>query len=265
KDGIAGKDGTNGLDGKDGIAGRDGANGLDGKDGTAGRDGANGFNGNDGLNGKNGINGIAGKDGINGIDGTNGLNGRDGAPGINGKDGRSYLPAKLAALLQKVIFVTSQTYSGNLGGISGANQICQTVANSPYSIAPSASYKALLADDVQEITAALHESNTLYVDTFLQPLTTSARLKNGIEKLAAPNGGHLMNEYGAIQIGVEHKTWTGSDAMYRSNKNCENWSTESESALGDASSHIDLLDLVERSYFSFDYCSVKKSLLCIEQ
>ncbi len=93
--GVDGKDGAPGINGKDGIDGKDGAPGINGKDGVDGKDGAAGINGKDGVDGKDGAAGINGKDGVDGKDGAAGINGKDGvdgkdgAPGINGKDGEN--------------------------------------------------------------------------------------------------------------------------------------------------------------------------------
>lgn len=55
----------------------------------------------------------------------------------------------------KVIFVTSQTYTGNLGGLAGADAICQALADGVNAIVPEGEYVALLStSDFEVINAA---------------------------------------------------------------------------------------------------------------
>ncbi|MCG7560369.1 DUF1554 domain-containing protein, partial [Pseudoalteromonas sp. McH1-42] len=46
--------------------------------------------------------------------------------------------------VKNVMFVTSTEHNGNLGGVSGANSICNTLANSADSKVPAGTYRALL-------------------------------------------------------------------------------------------------------------------------
>ncbi len=47
---------------------------------------------------------------------------------------------------EKTVFVTSATFSGNLGGLTGADDKCQAEADGPASIVPSGTYLAWLSD-----------------------------------------------------------------------------------------------------------------------
>ncbi len=47
---------------------------------------------------------------------------------------------------ENTIFVTSATFDGNLGGLTGADEKCQAEANGPASIVPSGTYLAWLSD-----------------------------------------------------------------------------------------------------------------------
>ncbi len=49
-----------------------------------------------------------------------------------------------SAYAQKTVFVTSATFNGNLGGLTGADENCQTEADGPVSIVPSGTYLAWL-------------------------------------------------------------------------------------------------------------------------
>jgi hypothetical protein len=45
---------------------------------------------------------------------------------------------------EKTVFVTSATFKGNLGGLTGADDKCQAEADGPASIVPSGTYMAWL-------------------------------------------------------------------------------------------------------------------------
>ena len=47
---------------------------------------------------------------------------------------------------EKTVFVTSVSFNGNLGGLAGADAICQAEADGPASIVPSGTYLAWLSD-----------------------------------------------------------------------------------------------------------------------
>ena len=47
---------------------------------------------------------------------------------------------------EKIVFVTSASFKGNLGGLTGADAICQAEADDPASIVPAGTYLAWLSD-----------------------------------------------------------------------------------------------------------------------
>ncbi len=47
---------------------------------------------------------------------------------------------------EKIVFVTSASFKGNLGGLTGADAKCQAEADGPASIVPSGTYLAWLSD-----------------------------------------------------------------------------------------------------------------------
>ncbi len=67
---------------------------------------------------------------------------------------KTFAAALLAALAgpayaddnEKIIFVTSASFKGNLGGLTGADAKCQAEADGPASIVPSGTYLAWLSD-----------------------------------------------------------------------------------------------------------------------
>jgi hypothetical protein len=64
-----------------------------------------------------------------------------------------------SAPLFKYVFVTGTTYSGNLGGLSGADQICQSLANQ---VGLSGTYKAWLSDSVTNSSSRITHATAPY-------------------------------------------------------------------------------------------------------
>ena len=108
--GAAGSDGTSGASGSAGVTGAAGMTGAAGAAGAAA--GAGGAIGGAGATGSAGATGGAGAAGVTGAAGT-------GAAGSTGAGGATAM----------TFFVSSQkSMTGNLGGLAGADQRCQTLA-----------------------------------------------------------------------------------------------------------------------------------------
>jgi hypothetical protein len=137
--GAAGSIGNTGAKGEPGAAGAAGSIGNTGAKGEPGAAGAVGGIGNTGAKGEPGAAGAVG-----GI-GNTGVKGEPGIPGMTGPQGTAAnavdaicvalgsiagcdLEAKLSHVFPKLVFVTSTLQNGNLGGLEGADDICQGLA-----------------------------------------------------------------------------------------------------------------------------------------
>ena len=127
RDGIDGANGLDGLPGRDGTDGRAGANGLDGQ---PGRDGIDGREGPQGLQGIRGLPGLQGPRGLTGAQGQQGLVGLTGPKGDTGEQGPQGLNG-VSGGLSTWCGISTQTYTGNIGGYTGAKLICEATCNSP--------------------------------------------------------------------------------------------------------------------------------------
>jgi len=124
-----------------------------------------------------------------------------------------------------IVFVTSTSQDGNLGGLSGADSICQTRANSA---GLPGTYRAILSSSTVSASARLTQSANPY------------RLVNGT--IIANNWADLTD--GALAapinrtesnglIGFPIKVWTASNiALNFSGPACSNWTSSSGSANG---------------------------------
>ena len=64
---------------------------------------------------------------------------------------------------EKTVFVTSESFYGNLGGLEGADEKCQAEANAPASIVPSGTYMAWLSDGTDSPDSRFTKSSNPYV------------------------------------------------------------------------------------------------------
>lgn len=63
---------------------------------------------------------------------------------------------------EKTVFVTSATFSGNLGGLTGADDKCQAAADGPASIVPPGTYIAWLSTSVKDAIDRLPANTSGY-------------------------------------------------------------------------------------------------------
>ncbi|WP_345974016.1 hypothetical protein [Sulfurimonas sp. HSL3-7] len=164
---------------------------------------------------------IPGPQGPQGIAGPQGHQGEQGPVGPEGPAGPDtvargdicYIYALLGAPLpgyceavsmDKVVFVTSQTFTGNLGGVQGADTICQQAANAA---GLEGSFKAWLATDYD--TSAPHVRFAKHYRGWHYKNTAGKVVAYGWDDLT---DGTLQNpidhdEYGTI-IGSPHTVWS---------------------------------------------------------
>ena len=64
---------------------------------------------------------------------------------------------------EKTVFVTSTSFNGNLGGISGADEKCQAEADDPASIVPPGTYLAWLSDGTDSPNTRFTKSSHPYI------------------------------------------------------------------------------------------------------
>jgi hypothetical protein len=128
--------------------------------------------------------------------------------GQNGGDDSQTLESILSLLEPKTIFVTSMTYTGDLGGLAGADIICQGLADAPGSIVPEGEYVALLSTDNVPASARITPSSGPYIRPDGVPVAASFAalfhvLSNSVDLITPPS----IDEMGGTQAG---QVWTGS-------------------------------------------------------
>ena len=242
--GVAGANGirgTNGAAGATGATGPTGPAGSTGAQGVAGAAGAIGPVGAAGPTGPQGPQGAQGPQGIQGIQGNQGPAGATGATGATGAAGTTdpTIYTGLCALYNKsgwvpqsgwhcpkLVFVTSATHTGNLGGYSGADNICTAVA---HGAGLQGTYDAWISTDTSSPSTRFTRSPYGYqlVGSLEMVANSWADLTDG--SILAPIN---RDESGALMIPLY--VWTGTDATGSSSSigNCDNWTSSSSSYTG---------------------------------
>lgn len=159
----------------------------------------------------------------------------------------------------KRVFVTSQTYTGDLGGLTGADSKCQVLADSANL---GSTFKAWLSDSTTAASSRLTQSTLNYVRT------DGVVIANGWTDLTDGTIDNLLNrdESGVTRSSVP--VWTntntnGARTAMSSTMNCENWT--------DASSGVDgyygVTNWADYEWTNSSYlpCNQARRLYCFEQ
>jgi hypothetical protein len=128
------------------------------------------------------------------------------------------------------VFVTSSQHNGILGGLTGADAICQARARyAGYQSA--ASFKAWVSDASTGASARVVHSGAWYRPDGIQVATAKATFTSG--QILAPLYETETNEYvaGNAETG---SVWTGTlsnGTSYSSTASCSSWSSTSDDAV----------------------------------
>jgi hypothetical protein len=252
--GSTGAIGPTGLQGPAGATGAAGAAGSTGATGPTGANGTNGANGATGATGPTGANGTNGTNGANGATGATGPTGSDGATGATGATGADGPGADLDAPT-RTIFVSSATYNGNLGGVTGADATCQALADaaglagtyyawvatsssldpeSRFTTTPTAAYVRPDGTQVASSWADLIDGTLAATIT----VTESATTVTGTDRVWTS-----VRETGAFYSSINCSGWTSSSsavsgALGLDGQTDERWTQTSTAQACNASGHI---------------------------
>jgi hypothetical protein len=167
----------------------------------------------------------------------------------------------VSVIVTKKVFVTSQTWDGNLGGLSGADTKCQTAASNA---GLSGTYKAWLSSGVLYATSRLNHSPYPYVRTDgatiandWNDLTNEDDIQNPIDKdefgntVGSPQSAHSYtypNGQGVDSPGAP---------FY-----CSDWTTSSNSQY---TRYGSTTETYQWSDINWGFCNTFHRLYCFEQ
>lgn len=159
------------------------------------------------------------------------------------------------------VFVTSTTYSGNLGGIVGANLKCASVAQAA---GLKRSYKAIISVKDQEPLNTLAFSGAIY--TVDSSENTNLIVSTGSDLWNA-NTVDLLNQINVDENGetVAVSVWTGADGSGgdQNETNCDEWEDSSIGQDGQFGSTTNTDDRWINT--NFEDCANDNALYCISQ
>lgn len=261
-----------------GAIGPTGPTGPAGPDGATGPIGPTGAPGPTGATGSDGIAGPTGPTGPRGMTGSTGPNGPTGAQGPTGPAGVSPdqvcpAPAYMVGIDAsgnivchdpsfKVVFVTSATYNGNLGGLTGADAKCQALADAAgiYGI-----FKAWLSDD----TTSPKNSAEFVKSTVPYMTTVGTKIANDFTDITdGMLDAHVYYDENGQQVTTNAQAWTNTDSgglVYTTTTSfiCNNWTDAGASVNGLVG---DITTLISNwTEYIFATCDSAARLYCIEQ
>lgn len=167
------------------------------------------------------------------------------------------IPTPTPTLPPKTIFVSSQAYNGNLGGLSGADAKCQALAAAA---GMTGTYKVWLSDSATSAKDRLVHSGGIYKKTNGTVIANNwSDLTDG--SLGSPIN---FNENGLQKTDIVI-AWTNTrtDGSLTSSNSCTNW-TNSDGAFSANIGGINRSDVFWTSGDP-DYCDNSYVLYCVEQ
>lgn len=127
----------------------------------------------------------------------------------------------------KHIFLSNSSDDGNFGGISGADNLCNTDNNRPDT---SKTYKALMVDGTNRVacTTANCSGGTGEHTDWVLTISTPYVKTNGTVAVGTTNSVGLFEFPLSAAIGsVANNTWTGLEADWTTGSDCVNWTSNS--------------------------------------
>lgn len=173
----------------------------------------------------------------------------------------------------KYIFVTSTPYNGNLGGITGADSICDTEKTSNFSSLPSGTYKAMLVDGTNRracSTANCSGGTSEHIDWVFQASTTYVRDDDVTVFTTDANG---VIDFSNVSLdapfGTTGSWWTGLNTDWTDGNNCSNWGDGSFANGIYGSNQINSNSICDDSSsdcsFGGTLCNSTYKLVCVQQ
>ena len=158
----------------------------------------------------------------------------------------------------KYMFITSTTHKGNLGGLSGADTICQGLADAPEARVPKGKYRAWLS------SAEIDAKDRFAYSTHSIVLPDFAKVALNLNEFIK---GSITNNIAIDELGAKHKSmaWTGTlaDGTFV-DSHCDNWKS-SESSVCDCDGGFGSANNIDSrwSYMGSGMCDGVKRLYCL--
>lgn len=158
------------------------------------------------------------------------------------------------------IFISSQNFSGNLGGLIGADDKCQQLATAA---GLNRTYKAILSSDSESASNRILITEKVYIVNSSGEYKLVANSVNDFWDSAGQDLLYPVN-FNEKLIKVESTPWTGTTSNGDINtNNCNSWTSEDSLQLGDLGNSSKVT-----SYWlegTSDSCDSEYPIYCISQ
>jgi len=191
-------------------------------------------------------------------------------PAESGIDAPGDVPAQdVTPLTHYVVFTTSAAYMGNLGGLSGADQKCQTLASGKL----TGTFKAWLSDSNTSAATRLTTHGVLpYV------LVDGTVVANDWTDLTSGSLQHMIDlDESGNQVATAdtcsgfggHYVWTDTSddgSIYNTAQSCQNWASAASTDNGSTgSASLNQATSFWSNWCNLQSCNTPASLYCVQQ
>jgi hypothetical protein len=163
---------------------------------------------------------------------------------------------------EKIVFVTSTSFNGNIGGVTGADAKCQIEADGQDSIVPTGTYFAWLSDETQSPDTRFTKSSHPYV------LADGTRIADDYADLTDGSILHPINvEASGNTLGLNY-IWTGTNSdgtAQQSFVTCNGWMAEPLRNFKGSGGRTNRVDSLWSNRIARVSCSRKLRLWCFQQ
>lgn len=177
------------------------------------------------------------------------------------------IDGQIAACTSCKFFFATEVSGGNLGGIAGADNICNTSASKP----DNRPYKAFLSDGSSRVacsTGGCSGGTSEHVDWVLKPNTNYYR-SDGVTFVAKTNANGIFDFTltNAPHYDTNSINWTGLMFDWRSSPfSCVSWTSSNNADTADSGSAGETnFNVIYKNTINCDSNTANHGILCVEQ